>query len=663
MTAHGSTPAFESALSSRELCAFFNGWLVHADFIFGDFWKNDENCFRFDTRNKLWLPPKECLTNARKDGSEEHLRRLILRIDATCCLLATPATWPESVCKRLYEFLQVHCLLLVSCEERASGPTQTSDIVLQPSLELFPLIIMRNTIRSFCHTKNSSEVKILNFLIRTLTMCSNNRAFSLLLQKEIENEETCRFVRDCLWKTLTGAYRNARPPVGIRSVVSLARFRCMTLDDFRVVVRRLQKHTSPVLVASLQEFFFREIEDENVVCQIFRDRCGQTFDHMRMAVFSACDILRQVVTETLYDRDVAGAEVLPLIYESQCAFALAFIKAYRRFPRTRLFQETPQTPCKILIKRKFSLLEETTANAEHVDFAKQSIAISRKMFRDANSASRAAMATVWSSDNDWKKKISCLIPKDVHVVRNFVSHLLSFFCIRLISLPPSLCQLQRKGLQKRFGEDLLQDDDFFNRVTSFVCCLKCYTVKNFCAHGRNEKKPHNVAKSHGFLGIATTDDGILVCQSRRPQHQSGACGQVGLTSVPFFVGEEGRGIVFLDKFYLLTPCCGHICIVSALSVFSDGSFLCTQCQQIELLKKKKKSKLFTCMYCLESISNGVKLMIEDEGVTRECQFCRRHARNWFKQKRVWNKDEITKKLFNEGLFKKEGGALKKCFYG
>ena len=218
-------------LCSRELCAYFKGRLVYAEVLFGNFWNVEDDDFTL--RDEVWSPPETWVRNAARDGSARALRRLTVRIDCTCCLLAAQVAWPTEVLTRLYDYLRRLCDFLVRrCDARNSGPDAT--VIGPPPRRNFDcdLALLARVVagsrRRTRRTPSSSNPRLL------LPQQSLDRYFL----RDIACDDACAFVLDALAR-LVGTYETARRPVGARVAVTLARVRHMNLDDFRACVSKL----------------------------------------------------------------------------------------------------------------------------------------------------------------------------------------------------------------------------------------------------------------------------------------------------------------------------------------------------------------------------------------------------------------------------------------
>lgn len=656
-------------LCSRELCAYFKGRLVYAEVLFGNFWNVEDDDFTL--RDEVWSPPETWVRNAARDGSARALRRLTVRIDCTCCLLAAQVAWPTEVLTRLYDYLRRLCDFLVRrCDARNSGPDAT--VIGPPPRRNFDcdLALLARVVAGIPTTN-----KTCTLVVRTLVSSSLNKASIASFLRDIACDDACAFVLDALWRTLVGTYETARRPVGARVAVTLARVRHMNLDDFRACVSKLlqnDERPAPVLIAAMHERFLRTLDEDGAATPIMRRRHGEAWDHLRTTVYASCDALREMVTECFYDDEAfSGEEAIRRLHSVQCPATQVFSKMFRRSPKTQVIKANGPSASEILTKRLIAL--DRSANHHVPEFKvdpEETLDAARELFRAASPDARLLMRRVLAKDSDWKQAFQSVRRReDVNAVMGFARHLVSIFGLRFVPLSSRWARAQREALQKRFEEDDL-DSDSLERAASFVGCFKCRSVKNFFSDVvRGSRKSHDVSKSRGFRGVALTDAGELVCQSHRPQHQSGTCGQVGLTSVWLLRGEEARAVVFFDRCYLIAPCCGQLCVLESImpTVDKEGesSFKCEQCRSPPKSKKRKERRPeLVCLYCEEEAGQGAQsvVIVEKDGSKCQDHLCRIHARKWLSTQEVWTRKQLTDKLSSEGLLRTERGAMKRYLF-
>ena len=284
-----------------------------------------------------------------------------------------------------------------------------------------------------------------------------------------------------------------------------------------------------------------------------------------------------------------------------------------------------------------------------------------RLLREATPAARALFASIHDQDA-WKKAISATESRaDLASAAVLGARALTLFGFRFVALSDQMAAAQRAALLRRFAT-FEAPAEAMEKASTILCCLRCRTVKNFFIQV-NKAKKKTIVKSHGYRGVACKDEenGVteLVCQSRRPRHQSGACSRVGLVRVPL-LGEQARAFLFFDTCFTISPCCGHVCDAMALKAF-PGGMMCEHCVQTAE-KAQVDAKPLPCCYCRDETSKfGQYVLVARDGETTREQLCKKHVRRWLAEQNVWDADELTSRLANEGLLK-TNGRLKKRFY-
>lgn len=284
-----------------------------------------------------------------------------------------------------------------------------------------------------------------------------------------------------------------------------------------------------------------------------------------------------------------------------------------------------------------------------------------RLLGEATPAARALLGRIHDQDA-WKKAVFATESKaDLASAAVLGARALTLFGFRFVTLSAQMAAAQRAALLRRFAS-FEAPEEAMKKASTILCCLRCRAVKNFfIQEGKAKKK--TIAKSHGYRGVACTDEenGVveLVCQSRRPRHQSGACSRVGLVHVPL-LGERARAFLFFDTCFTISPCCGHVCDAMALKAY-PGGLMCDHCAQI-VEKAKVAAKPPPCCYCRDETAKfGKYVFVARDGETTREQLCKKHVRRWLAEQSVWDADELSSRLANEGLLKMNG-RLKKRFY-
>lgn len=201
----------------------------------------------------------------------------------------------------------------------------------------------------------------------------------------------------------------------------------------------------------------------------------------------------------------------------------------------------------------------------------------------------------------------------------------------LIDLPPAFLAIQVAAVARRFQCDA-SDWNSISKATQIRYCPCCQEVKNFVLVEDERGETQRNTRSAGFKKLQLdVDTGRLTCAL------NSACCRFSLITHDCIVKREDgalRGGILVTRqgAYMVSPCCGFLCLAASIKANPTG-FDCPACCQSKLNVAINAPDLRLCGYCSKRIQSkisqeNVVLLRSENRAVLKYSFCKTHFRTW-----------------------------------
>lgn len=587
------------------------------------------------------LAPDECLLNGSSQSwcnfpvGSFHQNLLVYRINRLSQLAEVADFWGRDIAYALILYRDAHAPLVLRAQEGDTIPDFA--LVYPPHEESLP-DVSRHVLSAALgvpgtHEKTKLHENTMERLFAlVLPEMAHTKALNLFLSKA--PTRVVELVRSLLVCSLLGNYRHAqhRVPFSTRlavlrdlnsstGVAETGRLLSSAPQDSLLVLYVVREYVSVVSGshAMLSEVLGRLIAWEKQALKVL--------DMMRVVRAAAAVDWRQVTqTPTL--------ELLA--------------KHYKRLPKKTI--SAPQSDARIK-DVNLRLARELTKRGLKRDHG-AAFAPSEFMELTASPENRRARSEKFSSaveawcelrqpknKNSKDETLVDLPDSELCALTDFVTAASVVENSRVVPLPEPFLHAQLAAVSRRMGiaqtESLdaapltTTSDGILRRVCDVLVCPCCMTVKNFAltAAERTEKKKTNTRAS-GWRKMVL-DDGVPRCAQRPPCRFY----SVLVHNILRFEAEKLVGGILVCRAgsFVISPCCGHVCHVAAITARSDGTWDCPACFK-PAAPDPGNPDATKCAHCsceLRGANAGnVMNLLDNTKTIRKYSFCKKHYRTW-----------------------------------
>jgi hypothetical protein len=201
----------------------------------------------------------------------------------------------------------------------------------------------------------------------------------------------------------------------------------------------------------------------------------------------------------------------------------------------------------------------------------------------------------------------------------------------VIQMPPPFLEAQVNAVARRFGCHSTEWG-VVSKATQIRLCPCCHEVKNFVLSEDERGETQRNTRSAGFKKLSLdVDTGRLACAL------TPACTKYDLVTHDVISraadGSLSGGIVVMRQgSYMISPCCGFLCLTASVKASQSG-FDCPACCQVKLCELTNAPDMRVCGYCSKRIQAKVSaentVMLRNEtGAVLKYSFCKTHFRSW-----------------------------------
>ena len=268
--------------------------------------------------------------------------------------------------------------------------------------------------------------------------------------------------------------------------------------------------------------------------------------------------------------------------------------------------------------------------------------------REARVALECA-ATAWVDHGDLDGHLAGMAEQDAMCLHNFF--IARGFTQRFTvhPLPARVAEAQAVAVCRRFADHLCLAKPAHRELaaqwaSAMRVCVVCSTVRNFVADDEPKPLPGKRAPKKtgvgaiGFNGcVHSAQTGRISCKGTSSAgERTEMCRAAHLVETQllrFESGDEGdRPIACFARFqgaeYMLSPCCGFVCIRGSVRAKPDGTWSCPRCVGEQNAARKQE-----CVFCRKVFARSGALKVvaltDENGEAAQFRFCKQHTKEWF----------------------------------
>ena len=558
-------------------------------------------------------------TPVRPEGSRERIA-LARRINMLCLLLSVHGVWPEAVLQELYESLKNHA----ACFAEMSAP---NGVRCPPRPLALPLLAVFECFSDAASSQSRGcPAHLQSFIVAfKRSMQSNNQAKNFpthFLKYVAKDPDLQSQVKSVLCFFFFGMRKCAKRPVGFNTFLALDKIlHTPDRELCTLVCTHCKQNGDPFFLIVILEYVFAHVEAYAPLDDLFGGKY-RDWTVCKRGVFTASDCFRDLLSCTLStaSTDTTPEGVLDTLLKSESVQRTLFNKTYKKLKplerKTRwALTGSLFTKCMLSFEQK-----DFSADADLFDADLIARPFSLRSCREwlAECGARGALSYAL-------RKVA---PKAApgEPVPNCLRALRGLYIgkeVSLTPLPRSFFALQKAALRAHG-----------RRTDLVLCCVACKHIKNFYVSSGKER----TAASYGYVGVARDDDvgrcgplslreilPRLMCQRKRPQHQSLTCHNKCLTVFQLVDERRSYALTFFGKCLLVSPCCGLLCEVTSL-VFTPDGVKCKECTY-NAKKVAEAPVALNCAYCDRSLSGNSTRRLQLAGSS--VHLCKKHYRYSF----------------------------------